>query len=75
MRRSEVKKLQKALLHKGFNPGPIDGRWGAKTERAVIQFKKTVGLRARAYIGPLTKAALFEGRMAVEPKTVRATTR
>ena len=75
MRRSEVKKLQKALLHKGFNPGPIDGRWGSKTERAVIQFKKSAGLRARSYVGPLTKAALFEGRLAVEPKTVRATTK
>ena len=70
-----MKKLQKALLHKGFNPGPIDGLWGVKTERAVVQFKKSVGLRARAYVGPLTKAALFDGRTAVEPKMVRATTK
>ncbi|MEP3231308.1 MAG: peptidoglycan-binding protein [Hyphomicrobiales bacterium] len=72
MRRSEVKKLQKALLHKGFNPGPIDGRWGSKTERAVIQFKKSAGLRARSYVGPLTKAALYEGRMAVQPNMERS---
>ncbi|MEP1442757.1 MAG: TIGR02594 family protein [Hyphomicrobiales bacterium] len=71
MRRTDVIKLQKALLHKGFNPGPIDGKWGAKTERAVIQFKKKVGLRARGYVGPLTMAALFEDRHPVQPKMVR----
>lgn len=31
-----VKKLQQALKSKGYNPGPLDGAWGAKTSSALI---------------------------------------
>lgn len=72
MRRSEIRELQRALLRKGFHPGVVDGIWGAKTKRAVVQFKKSVGLRARSTVGPLTKAALFEGRKETRWKTVRS---
>lgn len=53
-------KVQKRLSQLGFNPGPIDGLPGLRTNQAVIAFKKSVGLRARAYIGPRTLEALFE---------------
>ncbi|MEP3264413.1 MAG: TIGR02594 family protein [Hyphomicrobiales bacterium] len=62
MTKTEILKIQKALLAKGFNPGKADGLWGRKTAGAVISFKKSVGLRARSQIGPLTRAALFDGR-------------
>ena len=39
---------------------------GCKTAGAVISFKKSVGLRARSQIGPLTRAALFDGRHEVK---------
>ena len=53
-----AKQLQLALKERGFDPGPIDGIRGPKTDAAVIAFKRSVGLRARAYVGPLTLAAL-----------------
>jgi len=46
--------LQLALREKGFDPGPIDGIHGPATDRAIIAFKRSVGLRARPYVGPLT---------------------
>jgi uncharacterized protein (TIGR02594 family) len=57
----KTKELQKLLIKKGFNPGKVDGHYGPKTEAALIAFKKSVGLRARAYLGPLTIAALRDG--------------
>ena len=50
--------IQQALVAAGFNPGPIDGVMGPKTEKAIIAFKRSIGLRPRAYVGPLTWAAL-----------------
>ncbi len=57
-------KIQVALQGKGFKPGPIDGVMGPRTEAALIAFKQSIGFRARAYIGPLTRAALFDKRRA-----------
>ncbi len=56
-----VLKIQRQLNELGFDPGPIDGIRGAKTDAAIIAFKKSVGLRPRAYYGPLTHEALFGG--------------
>ena len=55
-------KIQKALVRKGFKL-TRDGIMGPATEKAIIAFKKSIGYRATPYIGPLTKAALFEGRV------------
>lgn len=53
--------VQQRLLAHGFNPGPLDGVVGPKTKSAIIGFKKSVGLRPRHYVGPLTVAALRQG--------------
>ncbi|MBB3034068.1 NlpC/P60 family protein [Alteriqipengyuania lutimaris] len=50
--------LQRALAAAGFDPGPIDGIHGPKTDAAVVAFKAAQGLRARPYVGPLTLEAL-----------------
>ena len=63
MTKAEIKKVQEALKAKGFYKGEVDGIKGPKTNGAIIAFKKSIGYRARAYFGPLTKAALFEGRV------------
>lgn len=52
--------VQARLAELGFDPGPIDGIDGPQTQAAIIAFKKSVGLRARAYVGPITWAALME---------------
>ena len=42
----------------GFNPGPIDGLSGTKTNNAIISFQKIVGLSADGVVGPATKQAM-----------------
>ena len=58
--------IQRALSARGFDPGPIDGIDGPQTQNAIIEFKKSVGLRPRAFVGPLTEAALSAPFEAVE---------
>ncbi len=58
----EVVRLQEALRAAGFPPGPIDGRFGAATEAALIAFQRTHGLLADGVCGPVTWAMLLEGR-------------
>ena len=40
MTHEKVRDMQKAFSHAGFNPGPIDGVFGAKTMAAVNAFQK-----------------------------------
>ncbi|MDF3413298.1 TIGR02594 family protein [Sulfitobacter sp. M57] len=51
--------VQKRLAQLGFDPGPIDGLKGPRTEAAIVAFKRSIGLRPRPYLGPLTRRALF----------------
>ncbi len=62
MSKKKVKQLQRSLIGHGFNPGSVDGIWGPITEAAIIDFKRSVGLRPRPYVGPITWGALVEGR-------------
>jgi peptidoglycan hydrolase-like protein with peptidoglycan-binding domain len=55
---SEVAKLQAQLQELGFNPGPIDGRFGPATEAAVLAFQRSAGLLADGIAGPRTQGAL-----------------
>lgn len=50
--------LQRALLSKGVNPGPVDGDFGAMTHAAVVSFQAEKGLEVDGIVGPLTAAAL-----------------
>jgi peptidoglycan hydrolase-like protein with peptidoglycan-binding domain len=56
----EVEDLQRALMRKGINPGPIDGAFGPKTEDAVRRFQERAGLVADGIAGPKTLGALEE---------------
>lgn len=47
-----VLQIQRALMLKGFDPGPIDGIMGPRTEKAIVRFKKAHGLRPRPYFNP-----------------------
>jgi peptidoglycan hydrolase-like protein with peptidoglycan-binding domain/tetratricopeptide (TPR) repeat protein len=53
-----VRRLQRRLLRLGYSPGRIDGRYGPLTERAVVRFQSTHGLRVDGIAGALTLAAL-----------------
>ncbi len=43
-----IKKLQRALAKRGFNPGPIDGVYGWRTKAAVNKFQKANSLSTGA---------------------------
>ena len=50
----EVKQLQQRLQEQGFNPGPVDGVFGAGTKASVIAFQKAKGLYADGIVGEKT---------------------
>lgn len=39
-----IKQVQSALQKAGFDPGPIDGKLGPKTKKAIKEFQKSKGL-------------------------------
>ncbi|PID58201.1 hypothetical protein CSB45_03785 [candidate division KSB3 bacterium] len=49
---------QKQLRANGFNPGPLDGMWGAKTEAAIKKFQQAHGLQITGTLDDNTKFAL-----------------
>jgi len=55
---SAVRAVQGRLSRLGYRLGPIDGRFGPRTERAVMRFQAANGLAADGIVGPATRAAL-----------------
>jgi len=53
-----VKYLQTVLAKLGYNPGPIDGIFGPKTQTAVKSFQKAKGLVVDGIVGNNTWAAI-----------------
>ena len=68
---SEVKKLQQALIEKGYDVGSTgaDGVFGKNTLAAVKQYQKDNGLEVDGIAGKLTQGSLYgTGSTKVEPK-------
>ena len=53
-----VERLQTALTELGFSPGPSDGVFGPKTERAVKAFQRSVDLEPSGIVTSQTANAL-----------------
>lgn len=53
-----VSELQQLLKNAGFDPGPIDGIFGSKTQAAVISFQKSKNLTPDGIVGIQTWTAL-----------------
>jgi Putative peptidoglycan binding domain len=53
-----IRQVQQALQKKGFDPGPIDGIIGPKTQEALRNFKDSYGISASADIDNQTLYAL-----------------
>ncbi|MCM8774100.1 MAG: peptidoglycan-binding protein [Candidatus Omnitrophica bacterium] len=49
-----VFQIQTALKNAGFSPGPIDGKLGPKTKKAIIEFQKREGLVPDGKVGRKT---------------------
>jgi N-acetylmuramoyl-L-alanine amidase len=59
IRGDDVSNLQQRLIQLGFNCGKIDGVFGSKTEVAVKEFQKSVGVFVDGKCGPATLIALM----------------
>ena len=66
-----VRVLQRRLAKAGFAPGPIDGRYGPRTEQAVSRFQTAHGLGVDGIAGPLTLARLRNQQPTSRRRTVR----
>ena len=55
---ADVVYLQQSLTTLSYNPGPIDGIFGSKTDTAVRSFQKANGLVVDGIVGPATWAAI-----------------
>lgn len=49
-----VEDVQRALIHAGFDPGPVDGRAGKKTKAAIREFQRRNNLKADGIVGERT---------------------
>lgn len=56
--KTEVRLMQLALTMLGLSPGPIDGRFGKRTRRKLIEFQRDNVHPVDGRAGPLTWAAL-----------------
>ena len=50
--------LQQQLVDRGYDPGPVDGIFGPRTDAAVRQYQYDNGLQADGVVGPRTWASL-----------------
>ena len=55
-----VKKIQEILEGAGFNPGPIDGKMGGQTRKAIREFQERKGLIASGRIDSETWVELMK---------------
>jgi len=63
-----IRKVQRALREAGFDPGPIDGEPGPRTDQALLAFQKAQGLEPDGIVGVKTWTALSEY---LEPGSLR----
>lgn len=57
-----VRQLQHALRRLGWQPGPVDGLFGPRTEAAVKRFQRSAVLVPDGIVGPRTSGALRAAR-------------
>jgi L,D-transpeptidase catalytic domain/Putative peptidoglycan binding domain len=58
----DVAETQFLLRMRGFEPGPLDGSLGVRSEAAVRLFQRTAGLSVDGFVGPATLASLDGSR-------------
>lgn len=68
---SDVMEIQSILKQIGYDPGPIDGVYGSKTENAVRQFQRNNGLVPDGIIGPNTYKILESLLIGYDTYTIR----
>lgn len=66
---SEVRGAQMALRDRGFDPGPIDGVMGPRTEAAVRDFQSKENMQVTGTLDADTRAKLLASAPAASPTT------
>jgi len=66
-----VRRLQRELAAAGFVPGPIDGRYGPRTERAVMRYQAARHLQVDGIAGPQTLGRLQANAPQTQHRTPR----
>jgi len=59
---ASVRALQRTLRSLGWQPGPVDGLFGPRTEAAVLRFQTQTGVAVDGIVGPQTSKALDRAR-------------
>ena len=57
-----VRQVQRTLRRLGWQPGPVDGLYGPRTEAAVTRFQSAARVAADGIVGPRTRQALTQAR-------------
>jgi peptidoglycan hydrolase-like protein with peptidoglycan-binding domain/DNA invertase Pin-like site-specific DNA recombinase len=55
-----VRRLQRELRRRGLRPGPVDGRFGPRTEAAVARLQRAVRLPANGVVDTTTRRVLAQ---------------
>lgn len=63
-----VADLQQKLKDAGFDPGPLDGKFGPQTRAAVLAFQQSKGIQVDGIVGPETRAALLGEPLPTRPE-------
>ena len=62
---NNIKKVQKTLRDKGYDPGPIDGVMGPQTRKALRQYQKSENLPVTGHLDTQTAGRLGVGQESV----------
>ena len=64
---NNIRQVQEALRKKGFDPGPLDGIFGPRTEESVRSFQDRYGMKASGKLDNQTLYALGQAQLASQP--------
>lgn len=67
---SDVLELQTLLRAHGYNPGPLDGVFGSRTRRAVLEYQRVHGMEADGVVSEATWQSLAGAFPASRPSEV-----
>jgi membrane-bound lytic murein transglycosylase B len=63
----KTRRLQEKLAELGYAPGPLDGRFGKKTRRALALFQKASGLRVDGRLSEELRETVMDSKLKAPP--------